>query len=75
MPKGNEQPEEHSTIIYISTSRKVVRLKVGSLNCVPSDTALEQTYNRDVKESASGFTEITLVAKARPKWLYTKLVT
>ncbi|MES9879520.1 MAG: hypothetical protein ABW185_01410 [Sedimenticola sp.] len=37
--------------------------------------ALEQTYNRDVKESSSGLTGITLDEKARNKWLYTKPVT
>ena len=30
-----------------------------------SNTALKQIYNTNVKESASGFTEITLDAKAK----------
>ena len=51
-----------------------VRREAGSFNDVPNDMALEQMYNRDVKESASGFTGTTLEAKARPKWLYTKPV-
>lgn len=52
----------------------VVRRKTGSFNAVPTDMALEQTYNRDAKESHSGLTGITLDAKARTKWLYTKPV-
>ena len=39
---------------YFTKGHYVVRRKAGSFNGVPSDTALEQTYNRDVKESASG---------------------
>ena len=43
-----------------------------SFKGVTTDIALEQTYNKDVKESASGLTEIALDTKARAKWLYTK---
>lgn len=53
----------------------VVRRTKGRFNAVPTDMALEQTYNKDVKESASGLTGITLDDKARTKWLYTKPVT
>ena len=52
----------------------VVRRKAGSFNGVATDMALEQTYNRDAKESHSGLAGITLDAKARTKWLYTKPV-
>ena len=52
----------------------VVRRKAGAFNGVPTDMALEQTYNRDAKESHSGLTGITLDAKAWTKWLYTKPV-
>ena len=50
----------------------VVRRRAGSFNGVATDMALEQTYNRDAKESHSGLTGITLDVKARTKWLYTK---
>ena len=59
---------------YFIKGHFVVRRKAGSFNGVPTDMALEQTYNRGVKESASGLTGITLDAKARTKWLYTKPV-
>lgn len=36
--------------------------------------ALEQKYNRDIEESSSGLTGITLDEKARAKWVYTKPV-
>ena len=47
-----------------------MRKKLGHSNGSPHG----QTYNRDVKESASGLTLITLDAKARAMWLYTKPV-
>lgn len=41
---------------------------------IPSNMALEQTYNRDAKESTSGLTGITLDVKGRTKLLYRKPV-
>ena len=41
---------------YFLNYHFIVRGKAGFLNGAPNDMALQQTYNRDVKESASGFT-------------------
>ena len=57
----NTTPEVWS---YFMKGCFAVRRKDCSFNRVPADMALEQTYNRDAKESASG-----LDAKARMKWV------
>ena len=49
----------------------VVRRSNGQGNAVSPDLALEQTYNKDVKEK-SGLSGITLNDAARNKWIYTK---
>ena len=69
MPKGNEQPDEPSTIrISVLHERSIwCAKKAGPFKGVTSDMAHGQAYNRDVKESASGLTQIPLNAKARTK--------
>jgi len=62
-------PEIHN---YFKDGHFTIRTKEGAFNGVPADMALEQTYNKDVKEKASGLTGIQLDAKARTKWIYTK---
>ena len=58
MPKGNEQPEEPITICIsvLHEQSTWCAEKAGSFKCVTSDMAHGQTYNIDVKESASGLT-------------------
>jgi len=58
VPKGNEQPEEPSTKCVPVLHERSIRCakKTGSFKGVTSVTAHGQTYNRDVKESASGLT-------------------
>ena len=68
----NTAPEVWS---YFMKGCFAVRRKDGSFNGVPADMALEQTYNKDAKESASGLSGITLDAKARMKWVYAKPIT
>ena len=69
VPRGNEQPEETSTIcISVLHDRPIwCAVKAGPFKGVTSDMAHGQAYNIDVKESASGLTQIPLNAKARTK--------
>ena len=58
VPKENVQPEEPSTICISVFREKSIccAKKAGSIKGVTSDMAHGQTYNKDVKESASGLT-------------------
>ena len=50
--KNTEKPiKKHNVYQYFTKGNYIVRRKAGSFKGVNSDTALEQTYNTDVKES------------------------